>query len=464
MASALLPDHLRPLPARPNLEFEKKRAKKLVKEKAGSIKLAEAQLLIAREYGFASWRKLQAYYNTWQAHDRAGADGTPQSRIDLERSVRELLAEFATRHLMSVQPPDTRGTGAAIAAYVPRFYGFTDQEIFSSTITEMEAQLVVARRSRFPDWKTACEFAALQPAVRSSEPQRTPPSLAAANRAVHEGDVGHLAQLFHENPEWIVTPDSSTQLHGLAWDIIRMVARSRSPQALSLFGVLAAVGVDVQAYLNLALLGFVIPKMTTQEVQGLLEMGADPNWKPRNGFSVLEHAIIRYGNGDAVDLIAKRVTPRKAFWVAAGIGDVRTMLQFVNKHCAPNDAARQDRPDAGILGTGGTVRPDASDREVVWEAFMMAALNGRSNTMQALLDRGFPVDYTPVWYNALHASVSYRLERSVEFLLANGADPDFRAWPDQKSPRELAVTQHDYLPNDSAAQRIHALILTWEKK
>jgi hypothetical protein len=49
--------------------------------------------------------------------------------------------------------------------------------------------------------------------------------------------------------------------------------------------------------------------------------------------------------------------------VAAGIGDVKTMLQFVNKECVPSEAARQDRPDAGILGTGGTVRPDASDHE-----------------------------------------------------------------------------------------------------
>lgn len=464
MSSASSSDSLRPLPSRPNLEFEKKRAKKLVKEKAGALKLADAQLLIAREYGFASWRKLQAYYNTWQVHDRAGADGTPQSRIDLERSVRELLGEFTTRHAMIEQPPDTHGSGAAIAAYVPRFYGLTDQEIFSSTISEAEAQLVVARRSRFPDWKTACEFAASQAPERNHEPQRIPVAVAAANRAVREGNIERLTQLFEENPEWKVAPDSGTQLRGLVWDIIRFATRSPGAQSTALYDVLRAAGVDTQTFLNLALLGFVIPKMTTEEVQGLLDLGADPNWKPRNGFSVLEHAIIRYGNGDAVDLIAKRVTPRKTFWIAAGIGDVRTMLQFVSKDCVPTDAARLDRPDAGILGTGGTVRPDASDREVVWEGFMMAALNSRANTMKALLDRGFPVDYTPVWYNALHASVSYRLERSVEFLLAHGANPDFKAWPDQKSPRELAETQKDYLPNDSAAHRIHALIYSWEKQ
>lgn len=160
--------------------------------------------------------------------------------------------------------------------------------------------------------------------------------------------------------------------------------------------------------------------MTTQEIQGLLDLGANPNWKPRIGFTVLEHAIIRYGNGEAVDLIAKRVAANNAFWVAAGIGDVKTMLQFVNKQCVPNEAARQDRPDAGLLGTGGTVRPDASDVEVVWEAFTMAALNGRTNSM--------------------------------------------KAWRDQQSPRDLSSTQQHHLSTDASAQQVHALILTSGKK
>ena len=95
---------------------------------------------------------------------------------------------------------------------------------------------------------------------------------------------------------------------------------------------------------------------------------------------------------------------------------------------------------------------------------MMAALNGRTNTMKALLHRGFPINYTPVWYNALHVSVSYRLVSVVEFLLANGADPDFRAWRDQPSPRDLSKTQQQHLATDTSAQQVHALILGTGKK
>src|SRR5687767_7466693 len=64
----------RPLPAHPNLDFEHKAAKKLLHqarlgdpiaisrmrahEVGSDLKLADAQLVIAREYGFASWPRL----------------------------------------------------------------------------------------------------------------------------------------------------------------------------------------------------------------------------------------------------------------------------------------------------------------------------------------------------------------------------------------------------------------------
>lgn len=66
----------RPLPPRPNLEFERKRAKKLLRALHGGdadalarasdvamppFQLAHAQLVVAREYGFASWPRLVQY-------------------------------------------------------------------------------------------------------------------------------------------------------------------------------------------------------------------------------------------------------------------------------------------------------------------------------------------------------------------------------------------------------------------
>jgi ankyrin repeat protein len=53
----------RKLPARPNLEHLRKEAKqrlKAMRAQDPAARLADAQLLIAREYGFASWRQLKA--------------------------------------------------------------------------------------------------------------------------------------------------------------------------------------------------------------------------------------------------------------------------------------------------------------------------------------------------------------------------------------------------------------------
>src|SRR5688500_16703145 len=53
-----------PLPLQPNLEWLKKCAKdRLAELRAGDplAKLSQAQLALAREYGFPSWRKLKAH-------------------------------------------------------------------------------------------------------------------------------------------------------------------------------------------------------------------------------------------------------------------------------------------------------------------------------------------------------------------------------------------------------------------
>lgn len=56
----------RDLPARPNLEHLKKQAKDLVQSGAAA-RLADAQLLVAREYGFASWTKLKLHVESLSA-------------------------------------------------------------------------------------------------------------------------------------------------------------------------------------------------------------------------------------------------------------------------------------------------------------------------------------------------------------------------------------------------------------
>ena len=70
-----------PLPDRPNLEYLKKLAKDRLhdlRRSDPSARLADAQLAVAREHGFASWRKLRAHLDTLAAPRPAPPDAAPE--------------------------------------------------------------------------------------------------------------------------------------------------------------------------------------------------------------------------------------------------------------------------------------------------------------------------------------------------------------------------------------------------
>src|SRR5436190_21393542 len=60
----VLPAQVKALPSRPNLSHLRKLAKKALSEartRGINTQLAAVQLAVAREYGFASWRKLKSH-------------------------------------------------------------------------------------------------------------------------------------------------------------------------------------------------------------------------------------------------------------------------------------------------------------------------------------------------------------------------------------------------------------------
>ncbi len=68
------------LPARPNLEWLRKTAKQRLKQlraRDASVRLADAQLAIARDYGFESWRKLKRHVEEREREAPASEPSTP---------------------------------------------------------------------------------------------------------------------------------------------------------------------------------------------------------------------------------------------------------------------------------------------------------------------------------------------------------------------------------------------------
>ena len=193
------PSDVRALPARPNLEFERKQAKKLLallkkgdpealarvhaklkgsaETKPDGFKLADAQFAIAREYGFTSWPRLVEYFETLALHEISGQRRMYEHERRHESSLRWIMRGFKG------QLP---WVAAALGRFVPRFHGRSATDILASEITEDDARLVAARMNRFPSWQAYMATVRPEPdRWRNDSPLRR------AARAVRDRDLWH---------------------------------------------------------------------------------------------------------------------------------------------------------------------------------------------------------------------------------------------------------------------------------
>lgn len=209
---------------------------------------------------------------------------------------------------------------------------------------------------------------------------------------------------------------------------------------------LASTDLDLTPALNWLLLGYM--RMKTSAIQWLLDHGADPAWVPPNGISVLEHALYRYWNGEAVDLLVRRVKPREALWIAAGVGDVAAVRRYFGKDGKLKDAARRNRPDFTAMGplpappTFGD-----SDTDILWEAFLIGAWNDRFAVMDVLLDHGLPIEYAPWGQPLIEWALFEGRVPLVEYFVTRGARIDDRV-------RAQAEEHFAQRPDDESRRRI----------
>src|SRR5688500_5813074 len=208
------PSDVRALPARPNLEFERKQAKKLLAQlrrgnrealdrihaklkesrdtKPAEFKLADAQFTIAREYGFTSWPRLVEDFEILARHELSGLRERHAPISHHEAWARTLIVEHKEKRSW---------TARFFGAYVPRFYARTTEQILASEVTVDDAKLATARMYRYASWEL---MAADAPAkLDAGEEQDT--SLRKAMTALRAGDLQKLEQLTQEFPE-LLTP------------------------------------------------------------------------------------------------------------------------------------------------------------------------------------------------------------------------------------------------------------------
>jgi hypothetical protein len=125
----------RPLPARPNLRHLKDQAKDLVKSGSAAA-LSDAQFMIARQYGFASWPKLQARVALHEEfHAALDANDVTRMRAMVHAHVAELMSSGAAASL------------AEARAQVALLAGVKDWEAIEAGLRSLEEREPVAIRS-----------------------------------------------------------------------------------------------------------------------------------------------------------------------------------------------------------------------------------------------------------------------------------------------------------------------------
>jgi hypothetical protein len=475
---------VRPLPPNPNLEFERKNAKAFLKQlHAGDpaarrrveqrhadalqgrgveqLQLSDVQHVIAREYGFSSWPRLVEYFDELHRHWHAPRYNAAD---DGAERFEAWAANVVQRH----------GRGDPIVArelshYVPRCYAQPIADILAAPVSLDEARLVVARRYRRASWDEllARGEASQWHTGRTVWDVANSPR-ARAGDAIKRHDLLALTALLDEYPE-LLTPSLAAQewRNGLGEVALHAERESSSPAARRVTELLASRGVDIQRELNELLLGW--PSLGTlgrggmppETVQWYLARGANPEWMPPNGIPILEHAIVRYRNSAAVDVLRAHVTPRAALWVAAGLGDVAGMRSFLAGKGRVRPEARANRPDMIAMGLHvGHLPPhhDADDLEIMYEAFQVAGWNERWDAMDALLDAGFPIDYSPFGWPLLLQAVGNLIVPLADYLISRGGDLD-HDWPGYGSARAglRSLVEHIHDPYAISMTRMLAL-------
>jgi ankyrin repeat protein len=363
------------LPAAVSLEQLRKQAKDL--RRARSLKLSEAQLLIARHYGFASWPRLRAYV------DRVATAG-PSLQHAFETDP-DYYADRAGGLLASA----TDGTPDAVSAFGR----------WTAPLTMAGARLVVARNHGFTSW------AGLR---RHTGDLRAEP-FARAFQALSSRDFAGLGALLDQFPELVTAVGTNGN------DLLGLASATCDERLVSL---LLDAGADVahgnaHGWTALHQAGYSnLPHMA----RVLLDAGAPVDVSARGDGGTPLAAALFWGNREVAELLARHGVVPRNLRTAAGLDDVAMVEEL---WASPLAGAQRGfyRPHGGFPAW----RPSSSVTEIRDEAVSWAARADAVDAIAALHRLGASLDAnvyqgTPLTWAAANGRVA-----AVRRLLELGA-------------------------------------------
>jgi ankyrin repeat protein len=393
------------LPAAPSLEHLRKQAKDLVRERRNGpdpLRLSEAQRIVAREYGFASWPRLKAYVDRVSAHP-----GLTYAFVD-DVGYYEDRADG----LRSVVAGGLPSGAEIVRTYHPALAQASDAEVQALSVAD--ARLVLAREHGFESWAGFRRH--VQGLAESGEPFRR------AFRAIEARDREALSDLLDRYPGLASARGTNgNDLLGLAASmacgrrdkslVSELLARGADPSGANDRGWTPLHQAGYGNDLGLARL--------------LLEAGARTDLSAHGEGGTPLAAALFWGHATTADFLAEReVTPHN-LRIAAGLGRRDLIDGFVqgDRLVAAGQARAFYRPHTGFPPW----QPSDNPQEIVDEALVWAAKSDRADVLGRLVELGADVDADPYRGTALTWAAVNGNVAAVRRLVELGADLNRKA-------------------------------------
>jgi ankyrin repeat protein len=399
------------LPAAPSLEQLRKQAKDLLRaHRAGDpeavarvaahapadlspdepLKLAGAQLVLAREHGFASWPRLRAYVERVAAHGPG-----------LQHAYHEDL-EYYEGRAFGLHASAQDGTPGAVAAF----------ERWKAPVTDGGARAVVARAHGFASWGALRRHVA---ALREAgEP------FARAYRAIEAHDVDALREQLDRFPGLVAAQGTNGN------DLLGMAAATCDERLVALLLERGADlnGANAHGWTPLHQAGYSgLPPLARM----LLDAGARTDAFARGDGGTPMIVALFWGHRATAELLAERGVHPRNLRAAAGLGrlDLIEELLAADGRLAPEAGAHRGfyRPHSGFPHW----EPADDPQEVVDESLSWAARNDSVDALDVLVARGANLEADVYRGTALTWAAAQGRTAAVRRLIALGADPDGRS-------------------------------------
>ncbi|HYP15529.1 MAG TPA: ankyrin repeat domain-containing protein [Bryobacteraceae bacterium] len=377
------------------------------------IALHDAQFLIAREQGFASWTKLKAY-----------TEPSPQARY-----TRVFVADMqwiTDRVHGLLRTRQSAGPAALeqIREWHPRYSGCSDEEILRGPFTQADARLVYAREHGFDTWDELTHRVNLL--ATDSNAEATEPFLAAF-RAVQSRDVAAVKAWLQRNPR--LAKERGTNGNTLLNLAVSIAAKTDRKPALELLQALLRAGADVNEANDRGWTPLHQAAYSNQcdIAEPLIDSGADLDAEAHGSGGTPLIVALFWGHREVADLLGRHSMAPGNLRVAAGLGNHGLLDQcFSGEQTLRSQACAARgfyRPHSGFPDW----RPSGDPQEILDEAFVWACKSGRTEVLPRLLRAGACLNADPYRGTPLIWAAACNRVETAEWLIDHGASVDRKA-------------------------------------